>query len=282
MNFIESPSKFNLGRPKRAKMRRTWLCAGAALWLALCLGTSAWSYTLEVEYLSNSNLADAYARKTDAGGVVEFIPGEVTGQGTVSQTATTGEAPAVATGGGTTRQAVVLTDHVDCTQGIMNTVATAGHTDSATYEGYGQGYGNSTFRFKIVAGPGEPTKVWVTIGFRVSGSINLGLAESSNKLMLQFAGKLRNFISGNDLQIAAEQKTWQNSLISTTYSNGRETKVLLDTNKFYTFEGFVQVDAEAYGYNFSTENHINFDAFVCIKDIRPGAVPFGALFLLLD
>jgi hypothetical protein len=261
-------------------MRRTGICGLAGLTLLLCLSSSAWSYTLELQYDSNANIADAYARKTSTGGVVEDIPGVVTGPGVVSQSATAGGSPALAGGGGTTRPAVVLTNHLDSTQIIINTFAAAGHTDSTYYEGYSQGYGESIFRFKIVSGPGESSRVKVTIGFGVSGSINLKQASDYNKLILQFGGLLRNFTNGNDLQIAGEEKTWEGSLVSTTYSKWRQVTLVLDTNKFYIFQGFLQVDASAYDFNFLDANDINFDAFVRIEDIKPVNIS-PAIFLLL-
>jgi len=259
-------------------MRRTGIHGLAGLALLLCLSSSAWSYTLELQYDSNANLAEAYARKTSTGGVVEDKPVVVTGPGLVSQSATTGGSPALAGGGGTTRPAVVLTDHVDSTQRIINAVAAAGHTNETYYEVYSQGVGESIFGFKIIAGPGEPSRVKVTIGFGVSGLINLKKDSAYDKLILNYDCLLKNF-KGNDFRIAGEQKTWQGSPVSTTYSKWEEVTVVLETNTLYIFEGFLQVDAGAYDFN--DENNINFDAFVRIKDIKPVDIS-PAIFLLLN
>lgn len=263
-------------------MIRTGIRGLAGLILLLCLSSSAWSYTLELQYDSNANLADAYARKTSKDGeVVEDKPDVVAGPGLVSQSATTGGSPALAGGGGTTRPAVVLTNHVDSTQMIINTFAAAGHTDGIYYEGYSQGYGESIFGFKIVSGPGEPSRVKVTIGFGVSGSINLQKVSDNDKLILDYGCVLRNFDKGNDLQIAGEEKTWEGSIVSTTYSKCGQVTLVLDTNKLYLFQGFLQVDASAYDFNFPDANNISFGAFVRIEDIKPVDIS-PAIFILLD
>lgn len=262
-------------------MRRTGVCRLAGLTLLLCLSSSAWSYTLELQYDSNANIADAYARKTSTGGVVEDKPGVVSGQGEVSQSATAGGAPAPA-GGGTTRPAVLLSNQVDSTQRIINTFAAAGHTDGIYYEGYSQGYGEGIFGFKIVSGAGEYSRVKVTIGFGVSGSINLNKTSDNDKLILEYGCWLKSFDQGNDFRVAGERKTWQGSVVATTYSKWGEVTVVVDTNKLYIFEGFLQVDAGADGFNFPNENNINFDAFIKIKDIKRFNRPAAIMLLLLN
>lgn len=206
-------------------MKRKGICGITVFLLAMCLCIPAWSYSLELVYFSDSNLADAYARRTyydsnlDDSFMVVATPGKNEGQANVSQSATTVGSPAVAVGGATVNQAVVSTDQV-ATQSVIHTSAAAGHITSPNYEGYAQGYGDTWFGFRIVPGPGEASQVFTTLGFTVSGSVNLGKSTSSNQLILAYNGSLLNFDNGNDLQIAGEKRTWQGTTGSTNYSNG--------------------------------------------------------------
>jgi hypothetical protein len=262
---------------KGDKMNNRLVLGMATVMAVLCLSTAGWAYTLELQYGAQANLADAYARQTYAGGYDEDIPGEVKGMGLVMQSASIG-AP-VATGAAATRPAVVYTDRVDNTQWIMSSAAAAGPTDSYYYEGLGQGYGNTFFSFQVLPGPGEPLQVTATIGYRVSGSVNLAHAGGSyNYLYLEYDGRLRNFNGGSDLVVASEQKLWD-TLVSGSYSNGGQVQVLLDVNTFYTFDGLLDVRAEIYGYSAAGSNNLDFDAFVAIEDIT--AIPAPPALLLL-
>jgi hypothetical protein len=212
---------------------------------------------------------------TTGGGVVS--PGQISGPGTVSQSATTGESPPIAAGGGTANQAVVLNDEV-ASQIVIHTYATAGHTGTY-YDGYGQGFGDTYFGFMIGSDSGEASQVYATIGFTVSGSANIGMAGDLNNLTLAYNGSLPNFLGvGNDLQIAGETITWRTTG-STNYSNGGKVTLLLDTNTFYIFHGVMQVDAEAYGYNLTGENNIAFDGYLSINNIQAVPIPAGIVLL---
>lgn len=54
-------------------MRRFYFCRLDALLMALSQTNSAWSYTLELQYIIDSNLADPYARKTTINGAVYIL-----------------------------------------------------------------------------------------------------------------------------------------------------------------------------------------------------------------
>ena len=260
-------------------MKRKEICGITVLLLVMCLSIPAWSYSLELQYFPDSNLADAYARRTPTSGGGEVKPGQQSGSGIVLQSATTGGSPAIAEGGATVTPAVVSTDSV-AAQSVIHTYAAAGHTVGSYYEGYGLGYGDTYFGFVIAPGPGEASQVFATIGFTVSGSINLGKAGDFNNLILEYNSSLMNFFGAdNDLQIAGKTLTWQGTTGSTNYSNGGEVTLRLDTDTFYWFFGQMQVDAEAYGLNFSGENRIDFDDYLPIDNIRAVPVPAGIVLL---
>ena len=199
----------------------------AGLMLVLCLGTSAWSYTLKLTYGGNANVADACA--TDWSNYV--IPGQVSDSGTVTQSATTGGPPAAGSGAGTTRPAVVVSDHVDNTQSIINASVTA------YWYGYGQGFGESIFGFRIIPDPGEASQVMATLGFTVSGTVKLQSAADYNYLILAYESSLIK-PDLTELPIASDNQTWSYAIYaSTPYGSGGEVTVPLNANELYVLKG---------------------------------------------
>jgi hypothetical protein len=246
-------------------MKRIGICGFMGIILVLCLGASSWAYNLELIYDSNANVADAYA--TDW--TYYDIPGQVPGSGTVTQSATVGGSPPAGSGVGTTRPVVVLTDHVDNSQSIINTAATA------YWYGYGQGFGSSNMGFKIIPGPGEASQVMATLGFRVIGTLNIQQVPDDygyNFLILDYASSLVK-PGPTALSIASNYQYWDTTLNSDPYTSGGEITVPLNANELYVFKSHLQVDAS--GYLNDSENSINFAGFVTIKDIQAVPLPPG-------
>lgn len=250
-------------------MKRIGMSGLAGLMLVLCLGAPAGAYTLELIYGPNANVADPSATFWT---VAPADP--VSGLGLVSKSVTTIDLspPPSATGATTVRPAVVLTaDHVDNNQSIINTAATA------YWYGYGQGFGSSNMGFIIHPGTGEATQVMATLGFRVSGTVNLQSAANNNYLILDYVSSLIK-PDLTELTIASDNQTWSYAIYaSTLYSSGGEVTVTLNANELYVFKSHLQVDASVWGND--PENSINFDGFVTIQDIQAVPLPPGIVLL---
>jgi hypothetical protein len=262
-------------------MKRTGICGLAGLMLVLCLGTPVWAYTLELVYDANSNAANPAATEyySNYPNPTTYAPGPVSGPGEVPLSATTGESPPYATGATTVRPAVVLTDHVDSNQSIINAGATA------FWYGYGQGFGSSNIGFIIHAAPGEDLQVTATIGFRVSGTVNFGTVADQyyvdyNYLILNYASYLIDLDNNEHLIVQELNRTWLYAPgFSENYGYGGAINVSLSTDELYTFKGRLGVDAM--GTANDPLNSINFDAFVSIGNIQGVPIPLPPGIVLL-
>ena len=113
-----------------------------------------------------------------------------------------------------------------------------------------------------MSGSGEASQVLATIGFRVSGTVNLQSDAAYNSLNLNYESSLIK-PDLTELPIASDNQTWSYAIFaSTPYTSGGEVTVTLNANELYVLKSHLQVDAS--GYLNDSENSINFAGFVTI------------------
>jgi hypothetical protein len=236
-------------------MKRATILGLGVFLVMISLNAGAWAYGIELSYGDDSNYAAGYTES-------DFD--EILGKGYIPIKVTT----AGSSGKAEVWQAVVLGSTLDCSQKILSVTATT--TDTG---GSGQGFGDSIFGFRITSAKSE--FVSATIGYEVKNSptvtSSIATGAGYDQIALVYGGIFKDTVNIPIIPINIllvdypNPQTWNNTG-AISFADSKTMTFLLETNKDYTFEGFLAV--ESWGGVNPGENTATFDAFVCIKDIQ--------------